>query len=42
VYAFFGLSLAWRDRVDIALYALVALTLVLLYRHRHDPDLDEP
>ena len=40
--ALVGVPLAWRDGVWGVLVAPVVATLVLLYRHRHDPEPDEP
>jgi hypothetical protein len=39
--ALIAVPLGWRDAVDGVLFALAAVNIVLLYRHRHDPDPDE-
>ncbi len=36
-----GVPRVWEDGVEGVLLALVVPTLVLVYRHRHAPDLDE-
>lgn len=41
LFPLIGVPRAWEDGVEGVLLALVVPTLVLVYRHRHDPDLDE-
>jgi hypothetical protein len=36
--ALVGVPLVWQDRVGDPFYALMVVSLVLLYRHWHDPD----
>jgi hypothetical protein len=42
LFALVDVPLAWQDGVEGALFALAGASLVLLYRHRHDPDPSDP
>ena len=42
LFALVGIPVAWQIGMQGALLALIAATFVLLYRHRHDPDAENP
>ncbi len=42
LFPLLGTPRAWLDGVEVVLFALMVPTLVLLYRHRRDPDPPDP
>lgn len=42
LFALVSVPFAWQIGIEGVLFALMITTLVLLYRHRHDLDIDVP